>query len=414
MELSMKKIFQIIISCTLILTLIAPGIHARIGQQLPGVGTDDETIMVTSMVDAQLNLSSPSAVLLEGSTGTIIYEKNKDERLRPASITKIMTILLIYEALDSGQIKLMDEVSVSEHAASMGGSQVYLEPYEVQNVETLLKCIVVASANDASVAMAEFIAGSEEEFVARMNERAKELGMNNTNFVNCCGLDEDNHYSTAYDVALMSRELITKYPEVSNYALIWMDTFVHTTRKGQTEFGLTNTNKLIKSYSGITGLKTGSTSLAKYCLSATARRDNMDLIAVIMAAPDTKTRFGEAAKLLNYGFANYKIFVDENEDTVLEPVRVVKGVEDTVPGKVGSAYSYLCAKGVSPEDIRKEVIFNEEVFAPVAKGDKIGEIVYYLDNKKIGSVDILAAKDVLKAGYGDCIGKVLKRYFLGK
>ncbi|MDF2951272.1 MAG: hypothetical protein K0S18_855, partial [Anaerocolumna sp.] len=250
-----------------------------------------------------LEITSTAAVLIEGSTGEIIYDKNKDEQLRPASITKIMTLLLIFEALDSGKITLSDQVSVSEHAASMGGSQVYLEPYETQDVDTMIKCISIASANDASVALAEHIAGSEEEFVARMNARAKELGMENTNFVNCYGLDTDNHYSSAYDVALMSRELITKHPEISQYSTVWMDTFVHTTKKGQTEFGLTNTNKLIKQYNGITGLKTGSTGLAKYCLSATAKRDGMDLIAVIMAAPDTKTRFREASKLLDYGFA---------------------------------------------------------------------------------------------------------------
>ncbi|MHB8132203.1 MAG: D-alanyl-D-alanine carboxypeptidase family protein, partial [Mobilitalea sp.] len=207
---------------------------------------------------------------------------------------------------------------------------------------------------DASVAMAELIAGSEEEFVARMNSRAKELGMNNTNFVNCCGLDTDNHYSSAYDVALMSRALITKYPQISNYSTVWMDTIIHTTKKGQSEFGLTNTNKMVKFYQGITGLKTGSTSLAKYCLSASARRNNMDLIAVVLAAPDTKTRFMEASKLLNYGFANYSIFTDDNSDMVLTPVRVVKGVLDTVEGKTGKEFSYLCGKGRASGDIRKE------------------------------------------------------------
>ncbi|HCR39900.1 MAG TPA: D-alanyl-D-alanine carboxypeptidase, partial [Lachnospiraceae bacterium] len=204
----MKKIYSILILCSLILSLLAPiTMPAGIRNTSPDV--EDEVIPVTASTDAQLELMSPSVVLMEGSTGTIIYEKNKDEKLRPASITKVMTLLLIFEALDAGQIHLTDEVTVSEHAASMGGSQVYLEPYEVQNVDTMIKCISIASANDASTAMAEFIAGSEEEFVARMNQKAKELGMNNTNFVNCCGLDVDNHYSSANDVALMSRELIT-------------------------------------------------------------------------------------------------------------------------------------------------------------------------------------------------------------
>lgn len=407
----MKKRSAIILIITMLLLLVNPiTIDAQIKNTSVEMG--GEAVAVTAMVDAQLDLDSPSVVLIEGSTGTVIYEKNKDEKLKPASITKIMTLILIFEALDTGQIKLTDEVSVSEHAASMGGSQVYLEPYETQDVNTMIKCISIASANDASVAMAELIAGSEEEFVAMMNEKAKELGMLNTNFVNCCGLDTDNHYSTAYDVAIMSRELIIKHPEISNYSTVWMDTIVHTTRKGKSEFGLTNTNKMVKFYQGITGLKTGSTSLAKYCLSATARRNNMDLIAVVMAAPDTKTRFMEASKLLNYGFANYSIYTDNNEDTVLNPVKVKKGVIDYVQGKPKNEFSYLCVKGKVPEEIRKEVILYEEVPAPVAKNDKIGEIAYYYDDDKIGSIDILANEAIERAGYKDCFLKVLRRYFM--
>ncbi len=409
----MKKAGAILIICSLILIMLS-GVttQAKVKPTLPD--TNDTAIPVTAAVEAeaQLSLSSPSAVLIEGSTGTIIFEKNKDERLKPASVTKIMTLLLIFEAIRDGKIKMMDEVSVSEHAASMGGSQVFLEPYETQNVDTMIKCISIASANDASVAMAEFIAGSEEEFVARMNQRAKELGMNNTNFVNCCGLDVDNHYTTAYDISLMSRELITNFPEISNYSTVWMDTFVHTTKKGRTEFGLTNTNKLIKSYTGITGLKTGSTSLAKYCLSATARRNNMNLIAVILAAPDTKTRFMEAAKLLNYGFANYSIFSDSNTEGNFEPVRVIKGVADTVKGKPGAEFSYLCTKGTNPADIKKEIVMYEEVKAPVAVNDKLGEITYSYNGAQIGSVDILASEAINKAGFKDCFKKTLRRYFM--
>lgn len=406
----MKKITVLVLSLIFMLLLIPNAmITAKIKMTKPEIS---DVIPVTAMVDSKMELATQSAVLVEGSTGTILFEKNKDERLKPASVTKIMTLLLIFEALDSGQISLMDDVSVSEHAASMGGSQVYLEPFEVQNVDTMIKCISIASANDASVAMAEHIAGSHEEFVARMNERAKELGMNNTNFVNCTGLDVDNHYSSAYDIALMSSELITRFPEISNYSTIWMDTFVHTTKKGRTEFGLTNTNKLIKSYNGITGLKTGSTSLAKYCLSATAKRNNMNLIAVIMAAPDTKTRFMEASKLLNYGFANYSIYVDDNKDVTLEPVKVAKGVSDSVNGKISGDFSYLCDKGKSPENIRKEIILYEKVPAPLTTEDKIGDIIYYYDNEKIGSVDILALEPIDKAGYKDCFIKSLKKYFL--
>jgi D-alanyl-D-alanine carboxypeptidase (penicillin-binding protein 5/6) len=404
----MKKTTALVL---LLILILLPNviITAKTRMTKPEIG---DVIPVTAMVDATMELASPSVVLIEGSTGTVLFEKDKDKRLRPASVTKIMTLLLIFEALDSGQISLMDDVSVTEHAASMGGSQVYLEPYEVQNVDTMIKCIAIASANDASVAMAEHIAGSHEEFVARMNERAKGLGMNNTNFVNCTGLDVDNHYTSAYDIALMSKELIMRFPEISNYSTIWMDTFVHTTKKGKSEFGLSNTNKLIKFYKGITGLKTGSTSLAKYCLSATARRGNMDLIAVIMAAPDTKTRFMEASKLLSYGFANYSIFVDDNKDVTMDPVRVTKGVSDYIKGKIKGDFAYLCSKGRSPENIRKEVILYEKVAAPLNTEDKIGDIIYYYDNEKIGSVDILALEAVDKAGYKDYFIKSLKKYFI--
>lgn len=362
--------------------------------------------------DNQLNITSTSAVLIEGSTGVVIYEKNKDEKLRPASITKIMTLLLIFEALDSGKIKLTDTVTISEHAASMGGSQVYLEPYETQDVNTLIKCISIASANDACVAMAEMIAGSEEEFVEKMNDRAKELGMDNTHFVNCCGLDVDNHYSTAYDVALMSRELITQHPEISNYSTIWMDTFVHTTKKGQTEFGLTNTNKLIKFYKGITGLKTGSTSLAKYCLSATAKREGMDLIAVIMAAPETKVRFSEASKLLNYGYANCSIFSDDNKDLAVTPIPVKKGITDVLNYRVNDDFSYLCLKDANPADITKEVAINESVTAPIMENDKVGEVTYLMNGKKIGTVDIVAAESIAEAGFFDFFKRALGKLFL--
>lgn len=422
----MKKISAVILLCSMLLLLMNISVVCAASRPLfyssPTMAQtkptapkkEGDAVMVSAQASVQLDLESPSAVLIEGSTGTIIYDKNKDEKLKPASITKIMTLLLIFDALNSGQITLTDEVSVSEYAASMGGSQVYLEPFEVQDVNTMIKCISIASANDASVAMAEKIAGSEEEFVARMNDKAKELGMNNTHFVNCCGLDTDNHYSSAYDVALMSRELITKYPQISQYSTVWMDTITHTTRKGTSEFGLTNTNKLIKFYQGITGLKTGSTSLAKYCLSATAKKENMNLIAVIMAAPDTKTRFLEASKLLNYGFANYSIYTDDNSDTVLAPVKVSRGVAETVQGKTAQDFSYLCSKGRSPEEIRKEVVYNEKVEAPVAQNSKIGEIIYYYQNDKIGTIDILALDTIDKAGLKDYFVKVLKRHFIGK
>ena len=359
-----------------------------------------------------LEITSTAAVLMEGSTGQVIYEKNKDEKLKPASVTKVMTLLLIFEAIDSGKIKLNDQVTISEHAASMGGSQVYLEPFETQDVNTLIKCISIASANDASVAMAEMIGGSEESFVAMMNARAKELGMLNTNFVNACGLDADNHYTTAYDIALMSRELISKHPQISEYATVWMDTFVHTTRKGQTEFGLTNTNKLIKQYNGITGLKTGSTGLAKYCLSATAKRNGMDMIAVILAAPSTKVRFSEASKLLDYGFANCSIFKDKNEDLVVNPIPVKQGIADSVGYRVNDEFSYVCLKGTNPADIKKEITLVENITAPITENFKVGEITYKLNGKKIGSIDIVSAENIDKAKFKDYFNLTFKKFLL--
>lgn len=367
---------------------------------------------VAAVTSPQIDITAKSAILLEGSTGTIIYEKNKDEKLQPASITKIMTLLLIFEALDSGKIKLEDQVIVSEHAASMGGSQVYLEPNETQDVNTMIKCISISSANDAAVAMSEHIAGSETEFVAQMNTRAKELGMNNTNFVNCSGLDVDGHYSTAYDVALMSRELITKHPKISEYSTVWMDTFTHVTKKGSSEFGLSNTNKLVRTYTGITGLKTGSTDKAKYCLSATANRNGMDLIAVVMSAPDHKIRFIEAAKLLDYGYANCSIFTDNNNDFTLKTVPIHGGVKNEVGCKVNNNFSYLLINGQDASKIQKEVIVTQDIKAPIKENDAIGIIRYKLDNNEIGKVSIIASESVRLATYKDYFYKALKKYFL--
>ena len=259
--------------------------------------------------DADLGITAQACVLMEADTGQIIYEKNSTQRLSPASITKIMTLILIFEALEDGKITLQDEVTTSAYAKSMGGSQVFLEEGEKQTVETLIKCIVVASGNDASVAMAEYICGSEQEFVRQMNEKAAQLGMEDTHFTDCCGLtDSQDHYTSAKDVAVMSRELSVKYPQIHNYSSIWMEDITHVTSQGTSTFTLANTNKLLRQYEGCNGLKTGSTSLAKYCLSATAVRDDIELIAVIMAAPDYKVRFSEAAALLNYGFSHCTLY----------------------------------------------------------------------------------------------------------
>lgn len=361
-----------------------------------------------------VDISAVSAVLIEGSTGDIIYEKDKDKELVPASITKIMTLTLIFEALDNGKLTLETPVSVSEYAASMGGSQVFLEPNETQTVDTMIKCISIASANDAAVAMAEKIAGSEEAFVKKMNEKAVALGMKHTQFKNCTGLDdniESGHFSSAYDVALMSRELITKHPEISNYSTVWMDTIIHKTKKGETEFGLTNTNKLVRFYDGITGLKTGSTSKAKYCLSASARRDDMDLIAVIMAAPDHKKRFSETQALLDYGFANCHIYRDTDIAQALKPVPVQGGKEDQVVPVPKSTFSYLLKNEDSSAAPTRKISYFDAQKAPLKKGAPVGSVDYYEKDKKIGSVVLAASKDIPAAGFTDYLLALTKKLF---
>ena len=345
-----------------------------------------------------LGITAPSAILMEASTGTVVLEKNAHEKLPPASVTKIMTLLLIFDAISQGKIQLDDTVTTSEHAASMGGSQVFLEAGETQSVDTMIKCISVASANDASVAMAEYVAGTETLFVEMMNERAKGLGMNDTHFVNCCGLDTEGHVTSAYDIALMSRELITKYPQIHNYSTIWMENITHATKRGTEEFGLTNTNKLIRQYPYATGLKTGSTSLAKFCVSATAEKDGIELIAVIMAAPDPKGRFADATALLNYGYAKCTLYRDTDElPQVTVPVR--GGVEEEAAGEYAGSFSYLSTTGQDLTDTKKKWYAKTEIEAPVEKGQQIGKLVYYLDGQELGKIEIVAAKAVDRADY---------------
>lgn len=353
-------------------------------------------------------VSAPSAVLMEVSTGKVICEKDADTPRPPASVTKVMTMLLIFDALDSGKIKLEDEVTVSEFAASMGGSQVYLEPGETQTVDTMLKCISIASANDACVAMAEYICGNEEEFVRQMNERAQELGMENTHFVNCNGLDATGHETSARDIALMSRELITKYPQIHDYCTIWMENITHTTRKGTSEFGLTNTNKLIRQYEYATGLKTGSTGLAKFCVSATAKKGDVELIAVVMAADDSKLRFKDATTLLNYGFGKCQIYQD-TEPPKLKKIRVEGGVKEEIEVIYKNTFSYLDMSGGNLGQITSRPELKEMVTAPVKKGDVVGKLIYEWDGTEIGSVDIVAGETVKKATFLDYMKKIAEK-----
>ncbi|MCM1184728.1 MAG: D-alanyl-D-alanine carboxypeptidase [Roseburia sp.] len=372
----------------------------------------EETVPDGSVNSTALNLSSPSAILMEASTGTILFEKNPDEVRSPASITKIMTLILTFEALEKGRIKLEDEVVTSAYAKSMGGSQVFLEEGEVQTVDTLIKCIVVASGNDASVAMAEFIAGSEEEFVSRMNAKAAELGMVNTHFIDCCGLSSDaQHHTTARDVALMSRELITRYPDIYNYTKIWMEDITHVTRQGSKNFTLSSTNKLLKQYQWTTGLKTGSTSQAKYCFSATASKDGIDLIAVIMGAPDFKVRFSEARSMLEYGFAMTRLYVDSN-DNELPSVKVKGGKQEKVEVVADGDFRYLDVTGADFSQIEKSYEFAEALEAPVASGTQAGRVLYRLNGRELGSVAIRTMEEVERAHYMDYLKRVMLAWLI--
>lgn len=387
------------------------------GSALPGKINRDLAVVCAAQESMEretpssgIEIESPCALLMEASTGTVLYEKNADERRSPASVTKVMTALLIFEALEEGKLSLGDEVVTSAHAKSMGGSQVFLEEGEKQTVKTLLKCILVASGNDASVAMAEKVAGSETAFVEAMNQKAAELGMENTHFVDCCGLtDSDDHYTTARDIAVMSRELITRFPEVHDYTTIWMETITHTTSRGSSEFGLTNTNKLLRSFEGCNGLKTGSTSKAKFCISATAERDGIELISVILAGPDSKTRFHNAAELFNYGFANTSVYVDENSGA-LPSLKVRGGVEETANLQYEGEFRYLSTEKADLSRVEKKLELPEEWQAPGEKGQKIGRAVYYLDGKELGSVGILLAQDIKKAGFLDYLKKIWDSY----
>lgn len=349
-------------------------------------------------------LECKSAVLMEASTGKVLYEKNANEPLPPASVTKVMTLLLVMEAVDSGKIKLTDMVTVSENAASMGGSQVYLKVGEEMSVEEMIKCVVIASANDCAVALAEFIYGSEEAFVAAMNKRAGELGMQNTNFENTNGLDDtvSNHVISAMDIAIMSRELI-KHELVLKYSSTWMDSI----RNGT--FGLTNTNRLVRFYSGANGLKTGSTAKAKFCISATAMRDGMQLIAVIMAAPTRDIRNNEAKQLLDFGFSNYGIY--KFEDAEFQPLTVKKGTVDSCKITNNAFNTILEKEKISKLDLRYEL--PKEIDAPIKKGERVGRIVFEYNGEEVGETDIISTQNVDSIKFFDIFERVFSAFCLG-
>ncbi len=361
-----------------------------------------EAITTNAAIGQTLEIKAKSVILMEPNTGEILYENNSDEKLAPASITKIMPLLLVMEAIKRGDISLETVVTASEHACSMGGSQIWLEPGESMTVDELLKATVIASANDACVALGELLAGSEEGFVAMMNERAKELGMNNTNFVNCTGLDAEGHMTSAHDVAIMSSELI-KHDLIKNYSTVWMDTL----RDGKSE--LVNTNKLVRFYEGTTGLKTGTTGIAKYCLSATAERNGMELVAVVMAGETSNERFNGAKKLLDYGFANYSfstIWAELEE----KEIEISKGVKNKIAIKSDDTVNLLLPK-TSKDQITRTVEWNENITAPIQKGDVLGYVNVYIGEKEIGRLEITASEDVKKLTFWVTTAWIFKGLF---
>lgn len=347
----------------------------------------------TSMQDGNfLNLDSASAILIEQNSGQILYEHNIHEKLHPASVTKVMSLLLIMEALDSGKISLDTQIPCSTNAANMGGSQIWLDTTETLSVNDMLKAIAVVSANDCVTAMAEYLGGTEENFVQMMNDKAKELGMNDTTFKNCHGLDEDEHLTSAYDIALMSRELLVKHPAITNYSTIWTDTL----RDGKS--ALSNTNKLVRNYAGCTGLKTGSTSLALFNLSASATRDGLSLIAVIMKAPTSALRFSNAIKLLDYGFTNYSYKSFANRGDFIRQISVTKGIDSIANVVYETSPSFLVKKGEESK-ITYELNLPDTVSAPISKGQQLGTITYYSDGAKLDTVNLISDSTINKISF---------------
>ncbi len=404
----LKKILAVFMCCTLLVPIVAMADTAEIpSENITTEYLSDDLLEPYSDASAEaetvLDLNAKSAVLMEKSTGRVLYEQNPHERLAPASITKIMSLLLIMEALDSGKITLDDTVSASEHAVSMGGSQIWLEVGETMTVNELLKAVAIGSANDATVALGEHIAGSEEAFVNMMNERAAQLGMENTHFVNCTGLDAENHYTSAYDVALMSRQLIG-HDLIKQYSSVWMDSL----REGETQ--LVNTNKLVRFYEGATGLKTGTTDEAGYCLSATAERDGMELIAVVMGSDSGNNRFNSARKLLDHGFANYVKVSPEVDMSEIPPIRVTGGVEDSITFNEINLEPVLITKG-KEKSVTAKIDVPESVEAPITAGQQIGLISVMQDDEVLTQIPITAAMDVEKMTFGNALWILIQKLF---
>lgn len=404
----LKKSVISFILITLFISIIPVNTYALIDED----DVEYDTVAVTKILDSTdiFELKAKGAILIDATTGSILFEGKSNEKLPLASVTKIMSLLLIMEAMDAGKFTYDDMVPVSEHAFGMGGSQVWLEPGEQFTVREMLKAVAIRSANDATVAMAEKVAGSEESFVAMMNSRAKELGMNNTNFLDCTGLAEienDNHYSTAYDISLMSRELLMKHPGVTEFTSTWQAKFRENVQ-GKNPVSLDNTNKLVRHYDGTNGLKTGFTRKSGHCLSASAKRNNLQLIAVVLGEPDSSTRFAEARKLLDYGFANYETKHVNERGEQIQQLEVKKGINS----KLNIIYSddvFLLIKKGNQAEIVRELFLNDEISAPIKEGQKLGEIVYTLEEREIGKADVIAETSVERASFI----KILRILFVG-
>ena len=403
----MRKILAILLAFMLLMPFSVTAQEAQtVSMEYNATDLDvplDKNEQADAPLGTILDINAKSAILIEPKTGRVLYESNADEKRAPASITKIMALCLVFEAIEGGALTLDTQITASEYASSMGGSQIWLEPGETMSVHELLKAVVIASANDAMVALGEAVAGSEETFVAKMNEKAKSLGMNNTNFVNCTGLDHENHYTTAHDVARMSAELI-KYPLIKEYSTVWMDSL----RDGKSE--LVNTNKLIKYYKGAYGLKTGTTSVAGSCLSAVAERNGLTLIAVVLGAPTSKERFNGAVKLLDYGFANFEFKEIDALDVSLPTITVRKGTKNKITTIAKDKVSVLIKKGEKVE-ISKEPEITTEITAPVKAGDTVGYIHIYINSEEVGVISVKSVESSDKLSFWLCVARILKNLF---
>jgi len=374
------------------------------------LATDSDAVYCTS-IENDLEITAKSAILIEAGSGKILYSKNETEELKPASVTKIMTVLLCYDEIKAGNMAYEDVITISEHAASMGGSQCFFEEGETQSVYDIIKCIQISSGNDAAVAMGEHIAGTEEEFVKMMNARAKELGMTHTNFENACGLDSSNHYTCALDIGIMSRELITKHPEIFDISTIWMDHIIHKTNKGESRFDLANTNKFLKQYTGANGLKTGYTSEAGYCMSGTATRDGITLIAVVMGADTKEIRNNEVARLLDFGFSKSQQYVDSNVIDEEVKVKVSGGIKNFVSVEPIIEHK-ISLFDVNPNNVEKKIEINKNINAPIRKGDNLGNVIYYYNDEVLSKVPMVSSEDVAKKSFSFTLGDLCNRFFV--